>query len=180
METVEFYNGPEGNVWICAESGNREFSENDREIIEYLMEVLDKYYPDALLKLRNIYSDSQLNKYYYEFRIIYRFVRCNFGENDRLSVDLDNGVLNFEEVKCPLRGICCDEGIICKPVARSPLHPAETNVARLYARGFSLFEIAKKLKKSVCTVNVQLFNIKKKLNLKNSREIIKIMNNLNL
>lgn len=43
----------------------------------------------------------------------------------------------------------------------------------MYVKGFNFKEIAQRLGKSPSTIKVQLFRIKKKLGVKNCREIIK-------
>lgn len=107
--------------------------------------------------------------------MIDRFVRCNFGEQDFLSYDVDNEVLNFEEVRCPLRGICENEGIICKPQSTVPLSESEKEIVNLYLQGYSFSEIAGVLTKNQKTVKAQLYRIKTKLGVRNCREIIKVL-----
>ena len=110
-----------------------------------------------------------------------RFIRCNFGADDRLSSDIIDDCLNFEEVKCPLRGkFCKDEGLICKPKGSVELSQVERNVAKLYVEGYTFKEIAAILKKNPSTVKTQLWNIKNKLGVKNCRGIIKVIRSKNL
>ena len=84
-------------------------------------------------------------------------------------------VLNFEEVRCPLRGICENEGIICKPQSTVPLSESEKEIVNLYLQGYSFSEIAGVLTKNQKTVKAQLYRIKTKLGVRNCREIIKVL-----
>ena len=114
------------------------------------------------------------------FLITERFIRCNFGSNDTLSYDIDEGMMHLERVSCPLRKCCKDENIVCNPKVHSPFFPKETEVAKIFAQGYVASEVAQKLGKSLHTVTSQLRNMTKRLNLRSSREIIKIVHELNL
>ncbi len=59
------------------------------------------------------------------------------------------------------------------PTADDPLSPREKEIIRLVAESFSNSEIAEKLKISVRTVNAHKNNIMRKLNLKNTVDIVK-------
>ena len=64
--------------------------------------------------------------------MVRRFCKCNFGELDNTSRDIDKkGGFNFERVKCPMRGECKYEGIICNPQFNSRISDAEMRVMRL-------------------------------------------------
>lgn len=174
---LEFWVTPEGEVMYRSENGiSKVFTIKDHELVEFILEKLRTRYPKTYQVLAKKYAASQLNKYMFNFRIADNFIRCNFGEHDLLTTDIDNIFLHFEEVRCPLRGICKEEGLVCKPKPESIFKPAEKKVVELYSRGFSMSEIAVILKKSANTINVQLYRIKKKLNLKKSHDIIKIFN----
>ncbi|MFX7844918.1 LuxR C-terminal-related transcriptional regulator, partial [Acinetobacter baumannii] len=62
----------------------------------------------------------------------------------------------------------------------SPFFPKETEVAKIFAQGYVASEVAQKLGKSLHTVTSQLRNMTKRLKLRSSREIIKIVHKLNL
>lgn len=138
------------------------------EVVDFLNGLIKMRFPEAYARLSNLYKGSK-------FEMVNRFVRCNFGEQDYLSYDVENVVLNFEEVRCPLRGICENEKIICKPKSTVPLSASEKEIADLYLQGYSFIEIADILQKNRKTVKAHLYRIKEKLNLKNCREIIKVL-----
>ena len=82
--------------------------------------------------------------------------------------------MHFEDVKCPRRGICKHEGVICKPRLRMPVPKEEGKVAALYSKGLTADEIASVLKKSIKTVKNQLDSVRKRLQLDRTRDLIKI------
>ena len=133
--------------------------------------MIEVVYPGAMKALKEVYKSSLQNYNFGRYKIVERFIRCNFGENDLLTYDIEHGSMNIEKVRCPLRQICKNENVICNPSLSTD---KETQVAKLYAHGLSLQEIADVLHKSSCTVNAQLYNLKQRLNLNSSRDIIKL------
>lgn len=179
METIEFLVTPDGKLYYRKDKGEeRRLTRFDKEICVKILEIIRDRFPGAWSRLRLMYkptSKSHAERDKAAFKIVERFIRCNFGEHDLLTPDIENDILHFEEVRCPLRGICPDENIICKPQSLIKLSPAEKDVAKLYLWGETFDEIARRLGKSPSTVKVQLHNIKKKTGAKNCREIIKVM-----
>lgn len=173
MEKVEFRLAPDG-VLYYKEHGKdeRRVTRFSHEIIDPLADVIEKMYPECHARLATLYrkGSGKASK----GDMVERFIRCNFGEHDLLTEDIDHGALNFEEVRCPLRGgFCPHEGIICKPKSVRQLSPAEREVVDLYIMGYTFKEIAERLGKCASTVKAQLFNIKKRFALKSCREIIR-------
>ncbi|MBO5058001.1 MAG: LuxR family transcriptional regulator [Prevotella sp.] len=173
MEKVEFYLW-DGSVRYRIGNEEHTLKQEDRGIIEFVLDNLQKFFPDALKALNEEYSDSALNPRFYDFRRVDTFVRCNFSEHDTLSFDIQNGLFHFEDVKCPRRGICKYEGIICKPKLHIIVPEEERKVAALYAKGFTADEIASALKKKVKTVKNQLSNVTKRLSLNRTKDLIKV------
>ena len=97
-----------------------------------------------------------------------------------MHYDVENGLLHLEKVNCPLRGICPQEGIICCPKVKSPFFPKELEVAKLFSKGYVAREIAEILGKSKNTVAAQIRKMTKRLNLKSSRDLIKVVNSMNI
>lgn len=180
METkrVEFWNTPEGKVHyrVSGDEKEKEFTIEDREIIDVVIRSLEQFFPDALERLQSNNVQSKPNYSFYRYRIADDFIRCNFGQRDNLHYDIDNGMFSIEEVVCPRRGVCRDEGVICKPELRSILGREEFKVAFAYTKGFETEEIADRLGKSVKTVKNQLRVVRDKLGLNKTGQIRKVMN----
>ena len=105
--------------------------------------------------------------------MVHRFIRCNFGEYDALSMDVNaNGNLRFEDVRCPLRGECPFECVICKPMLDTKLSEREQQVAKLVGKGYTAEEMGRELHISPHTVKRHIANIKTRLNLSHTHQII--------
>jgi len=184
MENIEFRVSPDGNVYY-KKSGEEEkrLTRFCAAVYTNLMDLIMSRFPGAWARLSLLYPAQNKTKVAVDiasYKRVERFIRCNFGEHDLLTSDIEKDILNFEEVRCPLRGICNDENIICKPQTLFRLSPAEREVVKLYLHGYTFKEISEKLDKSPSTVKVQLSRIKRKVGARNCREIIKVMRIHNL
>jgi DNA-binding CsgD family transcriptional regulator len=180
MGPIEFRVAPTGEVYFKdANNPEKRLTRFEKNVCVHVMGIIRDNFPGAWSRLRILYpskSKSSAHRDQAAFSMIERFIRCNFGEHDLLTPDIEHDIMNFEEVRCPLRGkFCQDEGVICKPQGLVKLSPAEKNVVKLYLWGHTFDEIARELEKSPQTVKVQLWKIKKKLGARNCREIIKVM-----
>lgn len=174
LERIEFYNSPDGSVNIKP-FGKPMFvyDESCKRITQEMIVLIRDLYPAAFTALAELYSKSERNKDFFEFRIVHRFIRCNFGEYDALSYDINSvGELNMEDVRCPLRGECLFEGLICRSPMNTELSPRESEVAHLLAKGYSRQEVADELEISIYTVTRHITNIKARLHLKTTNQII--------
>lgn len=181
---IEFYNTPGGDVMIKPLDGPvrmlTETSEN-RDFITDFMSVMIEFYPKAFKALSKTYSRSELNRTHFEYLIVSRFIKCNFGEYDALNPDIDVfGFFHFEEVKCPLRGECPLCGVVCKPEFASELTDREIEVLRLFVGHNSAEEVAEKLIISPNTAKNHLRNIHIKTGTHTLAELVEywIKNNL--
>ncbi|MBO5271654.1 MAG: helix-turn-helix transcriptional regulator [Muribaculaceae bacterium] len=174
LERIEFYNSPDGSVNIKP-FGQPMFvyDESCKKITQEMIVLIRDLYPAAFTALAELYSKSERNKDFFEFRIVHRFIRCNFGEYDALTYDINSvGEFNMEDVRCPLRGECLFEGLICRSPMNTELSPRESEVAHLLAKGYSRQEVADELEISIYTVTRHITNIKARLHLKNTNQII--------
>ena len=173
LTNIEFYNSPDGQV--CCKPVNEPMfilKETDSKLIASMLTAIQELYPAAFAALSEIYSRSELNKNYYQYKMVHRFIRCNFGEYDALSLDINGGgEFRFEDVRCPLRGECLFEGVICRPALDTKLSSREEQVARLLAQGYKFEDIGKELHISPFTVKRHITNIKTRLKL-NTHQII--------
>lgn len=180
METIEFHTNPDGKVYYMPlGKDEKRLTKFSRDILIPILSIIKSRFPECYSRLATIYaqkSKSHEAKNKQAFLMAERFIRCNFGEHDLLTQDIEHDILNFEEVKCPLRGgFCPQENIICRPKGLVRLSPGEKSVVNLYLAGYTFDLIAKILGKKSSTVKTQLLRIKKKLKVKNCREIIRVL-----
>lgn len=174
MEAVEFFIINGQTCLIGHDGVARKLTPSDRDAIGFILENMKKFFPQSVERLEEWATDSICNKPYFEYRIVDRFIRCNFGEADFLKPDVEVGIFHFEEVHCPLRGICKDEGVICKPKPVLPISDEEAKVVGLYTKGFLPGEIANKLGKAEQTCKNQIWSACKKLKLPNPRWLFRL------
>ncbi len=179
MEAVEFF-VIGGQTCIRRNGVSKALTPSDRDAIEFMLEQMRQYFPAATERLQEWAEESKPNRRFFEYRIVDRFIRCNFGEADFLYSDVEDVMFHFEEVKCPLRGICKDENVVCKPKFKMPVSKEESRAAALYSKGLTANEIAKVLGKGVKTVKNQLSSAAKRLGLNRTRDLIKIFSMYNI
>lgn len=178
---IEFFVSSQGEVYFFDENGEmKRYDMSQSALIHEVSEHIRRLYPEAFKYLFDLFYKSSANKLYHQFLITDRFIRCNFGENNTLSFDIEGSQLNLERVNCPLRGICPRENIVCNPKLHTPFFPKELEVAKYFAKGYVAREIAQILGKSKNTVAAQLRKMTKRLGLKSTRDIIKVVHDLNL
>lgn len=172
METLtilEFYVSPDVSVYYKKPGQeSRRLTKFNNDIINPLYDKIKHRFPESFAVLAKVYKRDK-------YKMVERFVRCNFGEHDLLTQDIENDILHFEEVRCPLRGICEHEGVICKPKSMINLSKCEREIADLYIEGLTFTKIAERLGKNTQTVKVQLMRIKKKCGVSHCRDIIRVL-----
>lgn len=168
-------------LWYITEDGeNKKFSERDTSLISDILETIEEMYPDAYKALQEEYKRSSLNIRYYQYLMVRRFCRCNFGELDSTKADIRGGAFNFERVSCPLRGECKHDGVICCPRFNSKLSEAELRVMRLIYAGMTIEEVATNLYLSPHTVKNHIKATYTKLGIHEKAEFVKYANSNNL
>ena len=175
LRNIEFFKTPDGDVMYKRQGGAvRELTENDRELVTDLLSLIRIRYPEAFNALSDIYSRSERNRAWYEFRMVSRFVRCNLGDYDTNSIDIDDDCLfHFEQMKCPLMGAgdCQWEGVICHPKLSTGLTIRELELLPLFAEGLQSSEIADRLCIPKNTVDRHRQNIMAKLGKRSVTEL---------
>ncbi len=173
LKNVEFYICPDGSINLQKKDGPMVvYDQTCREVTEEMLLKIRDLYPTAFESLSKLYAGSRLNRPFYEYQMVHRFIRCNFGEYDSTFDVSDCGRFVLEEVKCPLRGECIFEGTICKAKMKTILSDREMEVAQRMGAGLSKTEIAEDLHISICTVARHISNIKSRLKLKHSNQIV--------
>jgi DNA-binding CsgD family transcriptional regulator len=169
---LEFYNAPDGQVCVKPADGAMfVLDESQRDIIPEMLLEIQSFWPESFKRLSELYSASSLNRVCFEFRMVRRFCRCNFGIYDTMTWDIDQfGEWHFEQVPCPLRGECPHEGVICCPKLKTKLSEREMEVAKLLSH-MSPEEITAELSLSIRTVYNHVQAIKVRLKLKTIAQI---------
>lgn len=174
MNSIEFFVSPDGEIlYRKVDDSVKVASEDSRELIEMVLTKIREHYPDAFARLSENYSRSEKNRHYFEFLMFRRFIKCNCSKFDEQKYDIDErGKFNFEQVHCPLRGECRDEGVICKPKLKTELSAQETRVLAFVAQGMSNEDIASELHISANTVHNHRNNILTRLSVRNVAEAV--------
>lgn len=181
MKNLEFYIY-EDELWCMFPNGrNERVTENSTELIKELLSTISEQYPDAYKALTECYKRSSDNVPYYQFLMVNRFCKCNFGNLDNTDKDVRaNSGFNFERVPCPLRGECKYEGVICGARFNSQLSDGELRVMKLVYLGLSNEDIAEKLYLSPHTIKNHIKSAYLKLKIHEKSDFIRYANNNNL
>jgi DNA-binding CsgD family transcriptional regulator len=175
---LEFYGTPSGGVMIEDNTGApRIYEQSDREFTTAMLEKISSFYPDAFKALTETYAPVKANKLYYEYKMVHRFIRCNFSEYDNKPDVNPDAVFKFEYISCPMRGECKYCGIICNPKFNSKLSEREMQVMRLYSQSFKAEKIADVLFISIETVKKHKRNSLQKLGLHSLPEFLTYASN---
>ena len=175
LSNIEFFTDPKGAVNYKKDADPiQTLAPGNREIISPMINIIKSRFPHAYSRLTSIYAKRSANILFYEYSIVSRFVRCNFGHFDYLSTDVDiNGNFSFEHVSCPLRGECHHENVICCPDASSCLTKREMEVFRLtVVNKLQNAEIAAVLNISPFTVKNHRDSIREKISAKNVADMV--------
>lgn len=155
-------------------------TEYHRDVVSPLYCEIRERFPEAYADLCPRYKDSLQNTWYFEFRVVCGFIKCNWGSFDN-KWDIDeNGDWHFEYVVCPLSGECKSENRICNPKEKIPLSDSEVRVLLLIARGKRVLETADELCISPKTVEAHVYNINKKLGTNSNSQLTDYAHRKNL
>mgnify|MGYP006918865595 CR=1 FL=1 len=78
-------------LWFIKDgTENQALSEKDTEVIKKMIDAIRERYPEAYKALSKEYQKSAMNVPYYQFLIVRRFCKCNFGKLDTTTYDIDN------------------------------------------------------------------------------------------
>lgn len=171
---IEFYTF-DSELWFRKDDGTaKALTESDTEIIQPLLSIIRERYPSAYKALEHEYSKSALNVMYYQFLIVRRFCKCNFGNVDTTRIDIDGtSQFHFEKVDCPLRGECKFDGVICCPTLNTKISEAEMRVMKLVYKGMTKEEIAEMLYLSPNTIKNHIKSVYCKLGIHQKSEFVK-------
>lgn len=181
MENLEFYI-LDNELWCIFPDGrNEQVTEHSVELVRDILSRIREFYPEAYKDLSKWYQKSSANIPYYQFLMVNRFCRCNFGKLDTTKKDVGrNGAFNFERIECPMRGECIHENKVCCPSFNSKLSEAELRVMKLVYEGLGNEEIAESLYLSPHTVKNHIKSVYLKLGIHEKSEFIQYAHNNNL
>lgn len=180
MERIEFYTY-EQELW-CRRGDNppEQITEDNREIVRDTHDTIREFYSAAYQKLSQRYIRSASNVQFYQFKIVDRFCRCNFGAIDNIP-DIDaKGRFQFERISCPMRGECDMEGIVCNPEFNSHVSAAEDRVMEMYFNGHTKEQIAHRWSIAPTTIDNHRRNVYKRLGIHSLTEYIDYAHRNNL
>lgn len=125
---IEFF-AYEAEVWCKIKDGEiYHITESDIELLSDLCEYISSFYPKAFVALQREYSACRHNIPYFRFRMVSRFIKCNFAQIDHIP-DIDKlSHSHFESVPCPMRGECPHDHIICRPQFNHYMTAAELRI----------------------------------------------------
>jgi len=172
LTNVEFF-AYEGEVWFRQDGNLVRLTESHTEVIDGMIEIMSTFYPKAYEALCEAYNGCALNKWYYRFRVVMRFIRCNFAQLDNVPDVSGAGRYAFEFVPCPLRGECKLECVVCRPEFDHKLSSAELPVMRLWFDGYDEKFIADKLYLSPHTVHNHIRHAYQRTNTHSRSEFVR-------
>lgn len=169
---LEFF-AHEREVWFRDEQAEiTRLTQGHTEIVRAVAEHIEEFYPKAYAALCEEYKGWRGNPLHFMFRIVCRFIRCNFAQLDNIPDISTDSHCNFEFVSCPLRGECRHDRIICRPKFNHHLSSAELTVMRLFFDGLSKEAIGERLCLSPHTVHSHIRNSYLKLGVHSRAEFM--------
>lgn len=169
---IEFFGNNYGDILLITENDSKYLTEKEKDLVNSIYMNIARIYPEAFKMLNNKYSKYRENFQEFRWKIVTRFIKCNFGKFDQEKWDIENNTWNIERVDCPLRGECELEGIVCLPKIKNSLSSREIQIVELLAKGKSAKEIAESLHITFNTANTFVHHISLKLHLNSSKRII--------
>lgn len=180
LTDTEFF-AYEGEVWYrLPDATVDKLRESDSDVLDDLIDHIETFYPKAYDALCSEYKGCALNRSYYRFRIVTRFIRCNFAPLDNIPDFSNNSRCSFEFVPCPLRGECRHERVICRPEFDHKLSVAEMPVLRLWFNGLAIDDIAEQLCLSPHTIHNHIRHAYQRLNIHSKAEFVRYATQTNL
>lgn len=183
MKKYEFYVSPDGDLHVVESYKDYILTDNKKELVNKIDEFMQRMYRDAWRACNKIaFSESNFkDKRDQKFKSVSRFIRCNFGVRDNMSTDYDSDseVFSFEEVPCPLRGMCKMEGTICKPNLTIFGIKAKKYI-RMIIEGYEPKQIATLTKIKLTSVNHALSKARMALGVDSNNKLIRVLRGLHL
>lgn len=158
LNNIEFFTSNTDIYYKHEDGVVHKLESNNTEVISEMIEMLENLYPEAYDALCTEYKSCAQNKWYYRYRIVARFIRCNFSQLDDVPDISAKYGCRFEYVQCPIKGECKLEHVVCHPKINKTISRAELPVLKLWYEGLGEYEIADRLCLSVHTVHSHIYN----------------------
>lgn len=180
LTKTEFFTHHNGEVIVDNADGIRVLTQQERRVIEPMLEKMRERRLPAVQWLENQFEGSRRARLYYEFLIVRQFIKCMMGKNDNLTMDIDElGEFHYEKVDCPVSCHCAGAGLLCKGKNNSILSEKEQMVVYLKSLGNTEKEVAYLLNLSPKTIHAHMDNCRHKLHAHSSAEVIRYFNATN-
>lgn len=177
MNNIELFTSPDGLDIVVRQDGEyHTLTDQDSELNQFIYDQIQELYPEAFKALQEIYGKA----YNFKFLSVRRFSKCNFSLLDEKNDIQADQSFRLEFVKCPMRGECKCEGLICKPKFNTTLSKRELEIVKLICRHFSDEQISEMLFISFHTVSNHVKTIRKKINVHNKAAIVDYAHKNNL
>lgn len=173
LKNIEFFSVDSVVYYKLSDESIHKLTINDTEVIGEMVELLENLYPEAYEALCQEYKGCSPNRWYYRYRIVSRFIRCNFAQLDDVPDISDKHGCKFEYVQCPLKGECKLEHIVCHPKIDKKISRAEMPVLKLWYEGVAEDKIAESLCLSVHTVHNHIRNAYQRIGVHSRAEFAK-------
>lgn len=174
MRGIEFFQANSRVFYSTRDGRVEELTEGDVDLVDYLYERISEEFPAAYCALVDEFSRCRRNVRYFRWRVVDRFVRCNFGRCDNVE-DVDIGDdWHLEFVECPLRGCCRHENVVCLPRRATSLTRGELRVGAMLLRGVDRRGIADGLCLSPYTVENHIRHIYGKLGVHTEADFVRV------
>lgn len=167
MAQIEFFTDAVGTMFYREDGKTRELKDTEYGIITTMYGIIKSKFPLAYATLSSLYPDR--------LSIIKRFIACNLMNDDTVSFDLNESVINLEDVKCPLRGgLCKWEGIICRCKQQYDLNESDIRLLKMVKTGLEYADIAKQFGVQVDAIKKRMSRLKKLTGARNRFELINL------
>lgn len=162
---LEFFWSPYSNHLMVHDISKDEINkltEKNTELIDKVCTILKEDYPDNWNELIADYAKSALPiNAETKYKIVNRFLKCNFSVNDN-EPDIDDDFnFEFEKVPCPIRDECTKA--YCRPKLSNNLTKRECQIVPYLVEGLSHAQIGDILYVSPITIKNHVYKIYLKL-----------------
>ena len=165
MAKIEFFTDAEGRMFYREDGITRELVDNEYGVVTTMYGLIKDKFPKSFKALSSLYPDR--------LTITRRFSACNLMNDDSVTFDLNEGTVNIEDVRCPLRGgLCKWEGLICRCNNQFNMSEDDIELVRLLKKGMQYTNIARHFEVSIDAIKKRVSRLKKRTGARNIVELV--------